>query len=138
MTDTAPPTTSEFDPIGSTPVTHGVVLRYGVENVTITGILVDSYSRSVKFAGKEEIVGQDGTVQGLRMNDIRVEISISGRLKEGSVTGITVGSILVVNGDHAVIDDINLSAGSKDFTKVDIKATSYQAVSGLSPAGLGV
>jgi len=47
MTDSAPPTTSEFDPIGASPVTHGVVLRYGVENVTITGILIDSYSRSV-------------------------------------------------------------------------------------------
>lgn len=136
MSDTSPPSTSDFDPIGDSKVTHGVVLRFGVENVTVTGILIDSYSRSVKHAQKEEIVGQDGTVQGLRMNDIRVEISISGRLKEGAVTGVTAGSILSIAGDNAVIDSVDLSSGSKDFTKVDIKATSYQNVTGLHPAGL--
>ena len=129
MSDTSPPTSADFDPIGTSPSKYGIVLRFGVENVTITGILVDSYSRSVKYA-------QDGTVQGIRMNDIRVEISVSGRLKEGTFNGVTIGSVLSLNGDTAVIDSVDLSAGSKDFTKVDIKATSYQNVTGLHPAGL--
>ena len=136
MSDTSPPTSADFDPIGTSPSKYGIVLRFGVENVTITGILVDSYSRSVKYAQKEEIVGQDGTVQGIRMNDIRVEISVSGRLKEGTFNGVTIGSVLSLNGDTAVIDSVDLSAGSKDFTKVDIKATSYQNVTGLHPTGL--
>lgn len=122
----------KIEGISASVVTHGTILKYGVDDIQIAGVLVDSYSRSVKYAVSDEIIGQDGIVEGLRMSDARVEISISGRIKS-TATGFTkVGSILSVNGDAGVITDISLSAGSKDFVKVDIKATAYENVSGLS------
>ena len=122
----------QFSGILPSVVTHGTILKYGVDDITIAGVLVDSYSRSVKYANTDEIIGQDGIVEGLRMSDVRVEISISGRVKASATTIAKVGSILSVQGDAGVITDISLSAGSKDFVKVDIKATAYENVAGLS------
>lgn len=123
-----------IDGIQASPVTHGTILKYGIEDLVVTGILVDSYSRSIKFATTDEIVDQNGIVTGVRMSDARAEISISGRIK-GSATTIshTAGDILDINGDKGVITDISMSAGSKDFVKLDIKATSYEGVTGIAP-----
>lgn len=121
----------EIEGISPSPVTHGTILKYGIEDIVITGLLVDSYSRAIKYAAVDEIVGQDGIVQGLRMADARAEISVSGRIKSTATTFVVVGDILSLNGDMGVITDISLSAGSKDFVKVDIKATAYEGVSGL-------
>lgn len=113
-------------------VTHGTILKYGVDDIQVAGLLVDSYSRSVKYAVSDEIVGQDGIVEGLRMSDARAEISVSGRMKATATVIAKVGATLSINGDVGVITDISLSAGSKDFVKVDIKATAYENVAGLS------
>lgn len=117
-------------------VTHGTILRYGLEDLApsaLTGILIDSYSRSAKYAAMDEIVGQGGQVEGIRMSDVRVEISVSGRIKSTSVAVVTAGSILAINGDNAIITELSMSAGSKDFTKIDIKATAYEKVTGATP-----
>lgn len=114
-------------------VTHGTILKYGIEDLTISGILIDSYSRSAKYAAMDEIVGQGGQVEGIRMSDVRVEISVSGRIKSTATTIATAGSILAINGDNGIITEVSMSAGSKDFTKVDIKATAYEKVTGASP-----
>jgi hypothetical protein len=120
--------------IDSTPaVTHGTILKYGIASLEIAGILIDSYSRSAKYAAMDEIVGQDGRVEGVRMSDVRLDISVSGRIKSTAISISTAGSILAINGDNAIITEVSLSAGSKDFTKVDIKATSYEAVTGATP-----
>lgn len=114
-------------------VTHGTILKYGVDDLNVVGVLVDSYSRSVKYASVDEIVGQDGIVEGVRMADARAEISVSGRVKAaGSYDGL-VGAVFVINNDKSVITDISLSAGSKDFVKIDIKSTSYEGISTLAP-----
>jgi hypothetical protein len=113
-------------------VTHGTILKYGIDDIQVAGLLVDSYSRSVKYAVSDEIVGQDGIVEGLRMSDARAEISVSGRIKSTATGIVKVGSTLSINGDVGVITDISISAGSKDFVKVDIKATAYENVAGLS------
>jgi hypothetical protein len=119
----------DSDPV----VTHGTILKYGLEDLTITGILIDSYSRSAKYAAVDEIVGQDGKVEGVRMADVRVEISVSGRIKSTATTIATAGSILAINGDNAIINEVSMSAGSKDFIKVDVKATAYEKVTGATP-----
>jgi hypothetical protein len=131
-----------IDAINPSVVTHGTILKYGIEDLkdtllNVTGILVDSYSRSIKFASTEEIVDQNGIVVGVRMSDARADISLSGRIKAAG-TGITnfsnkVGDILVCNGDKAVITDISMSAGSKDFVKLDIKATAYEGIAAIAP-----
>lgn len=128
-----------IDAINPSVVTHGTILKYGIEDLkdtllNVTGILIDSYSRSIKFASTEEIVDQNGIVTGVRMSDARADISLSGRVK-ATTTALAnkVGDILDCNGDKAVITDISMSAGSKDFVKLDIKATAYEGISAIAP-----
>jgi hypothetical protein len=128
-----------IDAIQPSVVTHGTILKYGIEDLkgtllNVTGILIDSYSRSIKFASVEEIVDQNGIVTGVRMSDARADISLSGRVK-ASTPNFTnkVGDILDCNGDKAVITDISMSAGSKDFVKLDIKATAYEGIATIAP-----
>jgi hypothetical protein len=128
-----------IDGINPSVVTHGTILKYGIEDLkdtllNVTGILVDSYSRSIKFASTEEIVDQNGIVTGVRMSDARADISLSGRVKAvAPLFTNKVGDILSCNGDKAVITDISMSAGSKDFVKLDIKATAYEGISTIAP-----
>lgn len=122
----------QFAGINPSVVTHGTILKYGVDDIEVSGLLVDSYSRAVKYAAMDEIIGQDGKVEGIRMSDARAEISVSGRLKVSAASIAKAGSTLQINGDIALITDVSLSAGSKDFVKVDIKATAYENVMGLS------
>ena len=134
MSDTFSTNPPHIDAINPSVVTHGTILKYGLEDIVITGILVDSYSRSIKFASTEEIVDQNGVVSGVRMADARADISLSGRIKSTITTfPVKVGDILACNGDRAVITDVSMSAGSKDFIKVDIKATSYEGISTIAP-----
>jgi hypothetical protein len=37
------------------PVTHGTILSYGLEDITVVGILIDSYKRDASFANVDEI-----------------------------------------------------------------------------------
>ena len=112
---------------------YGTILKYGLDGLTLTGILIDSYSRSVKHANMEEIVDQNGIVTGIRMSDGRAEISVSGRVKTSASTLVKAGATLSINGETALITEVSLSAGSKEFTKVDIKAACYEGVTGITP-----
>lgn len=112
---------------------YGTILKYGIDGLTLAGILIDSYSRSVKHANMEEIVDQNGIVTGIRMSDGRAEISVSGRIKTSLVSFVKAGSTLAINGETALITEVSLSAGSKEFTKVDIKASCYEGVTGIKP-----
>jgi hypothetical protein len=112
---------------------YGTVLKYGVDGITVAGVLVDSYSRSVKHANMEEIVDQNGIVTGIRMSDGRAEISVSGRVKTSAVTLVKAGATLQINGETALITEVSLSAGSKEFTKVDIKAACYEGIAAIKP-----
>jgi len=134
MSDTFSTNPPHIDAINPSVVTHGTILKYGIEDIVITGILIDSYSRSIKFASTEEIVDQNGIVSGVRMSDGRADISLSGRIKSTiTVFPVSVGDVLQCNGDKAVITDVSMSAGSKDFVKVDIKATSYEGIAAIKP-----
>lgn len=126
----------QFDGLEDTtggPKTYGTILKYGLDGLTITGLLVDSYSRSVKHANMEEIVDQNGIVTGIRMSDGRAEISVSGRVKSSATTVVKAGATLSINGETALITEVSMSAGSKEFTKVDIKAACYEGVTGITP-----
>lgn len=123
------------------PVTYGVVVSYGLNDISVTGLILDSYKRDAKYAKSDEIVGKNGLVEGLRMSDYRVEISVSGRVVEDAGgTGYTagfalkVGDLLLVNSDKGVITSISMSASGAGFTTVDISATCYEAISALAPA----
>jgi hypothetical protein len=125
----------QFDGLEASVKTYGTILKYGLEDLEVTGILVDSYSRAVKYATMEEIINQDGIVSGIRMSDGRAEISVSGRIKTSATSIVKAGSTLAINGETALITEVSMSAGSKEFTKVDIKAACYEGVDGLTPNG---
>lgn len=112
-----------------------LILRYGLSDVSVTGILVDSYSRSAKFANMEEIVNQNGVVEGIRMSDARTEVSVSGRIKASVATTAKAGAIITVAGESSLVTEVSLSAGSKEFVKFDIKATSYEGITAITPLG---
>ena len=126
-----PPTPTTFTP---SPVTVGTILHYGLEDLTIVGLLVDSYKRSAKYAKVEEIEGQTGIVEGIRMSDYRADVSVSGRALVATASTAKVGDILAINGDNILIMSIDLSASSSGFATIDISGTSYEGVTGLDPA----
>lgn len=117
----------------STPKEYGTILKYGLDGLVLTGVLIDSYSRAVKHANMEEIVDQNGIVTGIRMSDGRAEISVSGRVKTSATSLVKAGATFTINGETALITEVSLSAGSKEFTKVDIKAVCYEGVTGIKP-----
>lgn len=122
--------------VNSRAVLFGTILKYGLDDLEIAGILIDSYSKSAKYATSEEIIDQDGIVSGLRMADARVEISVSGRIKSNAASLVKAGAKLEINDETGVITEVSMSAGSKEFVKVDIKATCYEGITELKPKGI--
>lgn len=118
----------------TTPVTHGTILSYGLEDITVTGILIDSYKRDASFANVDEIPDQMGIVVGVRMSDYRISIGVSGRVLAATAPTIKVGDLFSANGDTGVITQISLSGEAKGFAKLDISVTAYQSVSGMTTA----
>lgn len=116
------------------PVTYGTVLHYGVSDITITGLLIESYKRNAKYAKVEEIHGQSGIVEGIRMHDYRAEVTVAGKAKESATFTIKVGDVLTINGDKILINAVDLSATATGFATIDIKGTAYEGVTGLEPA----
>jgi hypothetical protein len=126
-----PPAPTTFTPSA---VTKGTVLHYGVDDLSITGILIDSYKRSAKYNKVEEVVGQDGITEGIRMSDYRADVSVSGRIIENGSFAIKVGDVLTINGDNILIMSLDLSASGTGFATYDIAGTAYEGVTGLEPA----
>jgi hypothetical protein len=124
-----PPT--PVDPPVSDVVTHGSILSYGLDGLSVTGIIIDSYKRDAKFANIDEVQNQMGEVTGLRMSDYRVDISVSGRILATGSPTVKVGALFSCNGDTGVITDLGMGGEAKGFAKLDIKAVAYSKVSGL-------
>ena len=128
-----PPTPAD-PPDLTAPVTHGTILSYGLDDITVTGILIDSYKRDASFANVDEIPDQMGIVSGLRMSDYRVTISLSGRVLASAQPTIKVGDLFSCNGDTGVITQLGLGGEAKGFAKLDISVTAYQSVQGMTTA----
>ena len=126
-----PPAPTTFTPSA---VTKGTVLHYGVDDLSVTGIIIDSYKRSAKYNKVEEVVGQDGITEGIRMSDYRADVSVSGRIIENGSFAIKVGDVLTINGDNILIMSLDLSASGTGFATYDIAGTAYEGVTGLAPA----
>jgi hypothetical protein len=130
----ANPPTPVDPPDLTAPVTHGTILSYGLDDITVTGILIDSYKRDASFANVDEIPDQMGIVSGLRMSDYRVTISLSGRVLATAQPTIKVGDLFSCNGDTGVITQLGLGGEAKGFAKLDISVTAYQSVQGMTTA----
>jgi hypothetical protein len=130
----ANPPTPVDPPDLNAPVTHGTILSYGLEDITVVGILIDSYKRDASFANVDEIPDQMGIVTGLRMSDYRVSISLSGRVLAATAPTVKVGDLFSCNGDTGVITQLSLGGEAKGFAKLDISVTAYQSVTGMVTA----
>lgn len=130
----ANPPTPVDPPDLTAPVTHGTILSYGLEDLTVTGIIIDSYKRDASFANVDEIPNSMGIVTGLRMSDYRVTISVSGRILAATAPTVKVGDLFSCNGDTGVITQLSLGGEAKGFAKLDISVTAYQSVTGMVTA----
>jgi len=50
-------------------ITKGTVLHYGLDDIAVTGIIIDSYKRDQQYADVQEVTNQAGKVVGVRMSD---------------------------------------------------------------------
>lgn len=123
-------------PTGHTtsPKTYGTILHYGVADLTVGGILVETYKRNAKYAKVDEIAGQGGIVEGIRMSDYRAEVTVTGRMKESTSVTYKVGDTLTINGDNILIMSLDMSASATGFATLDIGGTAFEGVTGLEPA----
>ena len=122
----------------ASPITYGVVVHYGLDDLAVTGIIIDSYKRDQQYADTQEVMDQTGVTVGVRMNDFRVQISVDGRVLDvaGGVTyTVAVGDILTINGDKAVITSVSYSGQAKGFHSLSISATAYSGIAAIAPKG---
>jgi hypothetical protein len=129
----------------SSPVTYGTILHYGLKNLAVTGILIDSYRRDQSFADTQEITNQAGITVGIRMTDFRVNVSVDGRVlvdpTDGSILyEVKVGDVLEVGPtggkDKIVINNVSYNGQAKGFHSISISGTSYAGISELAPFGV--
>lgn len=135
MPETVPPTPQT--PTAS-PVTFGTILHFGLPDISVTGIIVDSYKRDGQYAQTQEVTDQMGIVIGLRMADFRAQVSVDGRVlasNETNMPAIKAGDVLTINVDKIVINSVSYSGQANGFHNFSISGTAYSGISALAPAG---
>jgi hypothetical protein len=118
------------------PVTYGTILHYGLENLAVTGIIIDSYRRDGSYANTDEISDQAGITVGIRMSDFRANVSIDGRVIAPSTYTVKAGDTLSINGDTIVIQSVSYSGQAKGFHSLSVSGMAYSGVVGLKPFGV--
>ena len=120
----------------ASPVTHGVIVHYGLDNLAVTGILIDSYKRDTQYAATEEILDQSGKVVGVRQNDFRANVSIEGRVLDPATYTVRAGDTLPINGDTILIHNVSYNGAAKGFHTLSLSGTAYEGVDGIKPYGV--
>jgi hypothetical protein len=126
----------------ASPITYGVVVHYGLPDIAVTGIIIDSYKRDQQYADTQEVQNQAGVTVGVRMTDFRANVSVDGRVIEEDAAGVAqaftvkVGDILTINGDKIVINSVSYSGAAKGFHSLSISGTSYSGILALAPSGV--
>lgn len=121
---------------GDSPVTYGTIIHFGLKDLAVTGILIDSYKRDEQFADTQEVTNQAGVTVGVRMTDFRANVSIDGRVIEGTAYTVKVGDTLEINGDTIVINQVSYSGQAKGFHSLSLSGTAYSGIADLLPAGV--
>lgn len=125
-----PPNPTTFT---ASPRTYGTILHYGLDDLEVTGLIIDSYKRTAKYNKVDEVVGEDGITSGIRMSDFRADVSVSGRILESPAFTIKVGDIMSINGDNILIMSLDMGASGTGFATYDISGTAFEGVTGLEP-----
>jgi hypothetical protein len=120
------------------PVTFGTILHFGLPDIEVTGIIVDSYKRDAQYAQTQEVTDQMGTVIGLRMSDFRAQVSVDGRVLASNTANmppIKAGDILTINVDKIAINSVSYSGQANGFHNFSLSGTAYSGIDDLAPAG---
>ena len=125
---------------GAQLITFGTIIHYGLPDLVVSGIIIDSYKREPVYADKQEVPNQAGVVCGLRMADYRVNVSVEGRVVDNGSGGVTYtakpGDVLEINGDKIVIESAPYSGSAKGFHTLSISGTAYSGIAALYPSGV--
>lgn len=122
----------------ASPITFGTILHFGLPDIEVTGIIVDSYKRDAQYAQTQEVTDQVGIVIGLRMSDFRAQVSVDGRVlasNENNMPPIKAGDVLTINVDKIVITSVSYSGQANGFHNFSISGTAYSGITALAPAG---
>lgn len=113
----------------SSPVIKGTGVIHGI-NGTITGFLVQSYSVSESFNGKEEITGQDGVVVGIRYFDKRKALSceaiVPTSYSKAAGDNLTVTFNTLAFTGH--IESVEERGEARGAMRVSLSAVSYEGI----------
>lgn len=135
MPDTVPPAPQSPNAV---PVTFGTILHFGLPDIEVTGIIVDSYRRDASYANTQEVTDQMGTVVGLRMADFRANVSVDGRVlasNTSNMPNIKAGDVLTINVDKIVIQSVGYNGTANGFHSFSLGGSAYSGISELAPAG---
>jgi hypothetical protein len=117
------------------PITYGTILQYGLGDLSVAGIIIDSYRRDGSYADTQEVTNQVGLTVGVRMQDFRANVSLDGRVLQDTPFTVKAGATLEVNGDTIVITQVSYSGQARGFHSLSISGTAYEGVTGLEAAG---
>lgn len=110
-------------------IVKGTAAIHGI-NGTITGLLLSSYSYSETYNGKEEIVGQDGIVTGVRYFDLRKTLNAEGVVPTSYTKA--AGDNLSFTGNSkaftGAIETVEERGEARGAMRVSITAVSYEGI----------
>lgn len=117
-------------------ITKGTVLHYGLDDIAITGIIIDSYKRDQQYADVQEVTNQAGKVVGVRMSDFRANVSVDGRVLLSTPYTVKIGDKLTINGDDVLIESVSYSGQAKGFHNLSISGKAYEQLAGHTAYGV--
>jgi len=112
--------------MASLPTTFGVSHKFALYG-TSDFVTLQSDDISNKAALDVEVMDETGRVITDRLDDLRIELSLSGVLL-ASGTIPTIGDRLTYNGINGIIKDISDAGTNNGFRKVTIKLVKYQEI----------
>lgn len=113
----------------SSPVIKGTGVIHGITG-TITGFLVQSYSVSETYNGKEEITGQDGVVVGIRYFDKRRTLSCEA-IVPSSYTKAAGDNLSVTFNTMAFVghvENVEERGEARGAMRVSLSAVQYEGI----------
>jgi hypothetical protein len=103
----------------------GQALVYGLYD-TVTGLVVQSDSWTVRYALDIEVQDEEGRVITNRLDDERNEITIDGVIKVHDA--VLPGNTLTYGGLQWIVKDVTDRGSNTEYRKLSIKAVKYQEI----------
>jgi hypothetical protein len=110
----------------SLPQTFGVSHVYGLYD-TVSFLTLQSDDLSQKAALDVEVMDETGRVITDRLDDLRLETSLSGVLKTSAAIP-SVGVLITYNAISYIIKEVSTAGVNNGFRKVTMKCVKYQEI----------